>query len=95
VLERTRIGAALSRSKKLVTGQGLTVFGTLFMAGVFTLVPAIVISTVVGRLPVSPDAAGGITVLVLGGLTTPFVALCLVTLYADLRSRFASPVATF
>jgi hypothetical protein len=93
VLERTGIGESFTRSKMLVRGRGWTVFGTLFMAGVLVFVPVIVIVLAVQGLVASPITAGLVAGVAIGGLTTPFVALCLVTLYADLRSRFAAPAA--
>lgn len=93
VLERTGIREAFSRSRTLVRGRGMTVFGTLFMAGILMLVPVFVIVLAVQSLVTSPLTGGLVTGVVAGGLTTPFVALCLVTLYADLRSRFAQPAS--
>lgn len=95
VLERTGVGEAFSRSRMLVRGRGMTVFGTLFMAGILMLVPVFVIVLAVQSLVTSPLTGGLVTGVVAGGLTTPFVALCLVTLYADLRSRFAQPASRF
>jgi nitrate reductase gamma subunit len=95
VLERTGVAEAFSRSRMLVRGRGMTVFGTLFMAGILMLVPVFVIVLAVQSLVTSPLTDGLVTGVVAGGLTTPFVALCLVTLYADLRSRFAQPASRF
>jgi hypothetical protein len=95
VLERTGIGESFSRSRTLVRGRGMTVFGTLFMAGVLMLVPILVVVLAVQSLVVSPLTAGLVAGVAIGGLTTPFLALCLVTLYADLRSRFATPAARY
>jgi hypothetical protein len=93
VLERTGIGESFSRSRTLVRGRGWTVFGTLFMVGILMLVPIFVVFTAVQSLMTSPIAVGLVTGVLVGGLTTPFIALCLVTLYADLRSRFAAPAS--
>jgi hypothetical protein len=95
VLERTGIGESFSRSRTLVRGRGLTVFGTLFMAGVLASVPTFVIFLAVQALVTSPIAVGVIMGVAIGGVVTPFISLCLVTLYADLRSRFATPAARF
>ena len=87
VLERTSIGGAFSRSKSLVSGRGMTVFWTLFMAGVLVLVPTFAVVMVTQGLLLSPETTGLVAGVIVGGLVTPFVGLCLVTLYADLRGR--------
>jgi hypothetical protein len=93
VLERTGVRRTFSRSRRLVTGKGLTVFWTLILAGVLSAVPALVVSAPALSLPVSPLTATVLAGAAAGAVTAPFVALCLVVLYADLRSRFAAPIA--
>ncbi|HXV33780.1 MAG TPA: hypothetical protein VD769_07200 [Gaiellaceae bacterium] len=93
VLERTGVRRAFSRSKRLVTGKGLTVFWTLILAGVLSAVPAFLVSGPALSLPVSPLTATVLAGAAAGTVTAPFVALCLVVLYSDLRSRFAAPIA--
>jgi hypothetical protein len=99
VLERTSIGESFTRSRILVRGRGMRVFWTLFMAGVLAgvlaLVPLFVIVVAAQSLVASPTTAAVVAGIAAGGVTTPFVALCLVTLYADLRSRFAAPAPRY
>jgi hypothetical protein len=89
VLERKGIGAAFSRSKKLVSGRGMTVFWTLVMAGVLALVPVFAAGLLLQGVATG-QSAQLIAGVIHGALATPFVALCLVILYADLRTRFTA-----
>jgi hypothetical protein len=95
VLERKGVQASFGRSRQLVTGRGRTVLGTLFMSGVLALVPALAIYAAVQSLPVSASAAELIAQFAASSVCLPFFAICQTLLYADLRSRFASPAATF
>jgi hypothetical protein len=91
VLERRGVWDSFSRSRRLVTGRGRTVFGTLFMSAVLCLVPALPIYLAAHHLPLSQDAADLVSQFVATSLCLPFLMLCQTVLYADLRSRFASP----
>jgi hypothetical protein len=85
VLERKTVGAAFGRSKALVRGHGATVFWTLIMAGVLAIVPFLPTVLLLGDAAVDEGPAAFVVNLALGGLVTPFIGLCMVVLYADLR----------
>jgi hypothetical protein len=57
------------------------------------VVPMSGVVLAVQRLVASPETGAVVTAVVAGSLATPFIALCLVIPYADLRSRFAPPVS--
>ncbi len=82
VLERPPGLRALGRSRELVRGNGLAVFGVIF-------VMVILVGLVAGAIEIGADSAGAgaglVARVVLGVLTAPLSALSAAVLYFDLR----------
>lgn len=84
VIERTGVFGAFTRSVKLVSGKAWSVFGYGLIMVVVLLVANLVLDKVVG--PIVVDLIGPLAAdVVLGSVTTPFVAVGYAVLYFELR----------
>ncbi|MGW5364040.1 hypothetical protein [Actinopolymorpha pittospori] len=84
VLERASAFDSFGRSRALVRGHGLEVFGTLACVFLLTLAAQIVLNVLLLALP--GDIRGFISGIVSGTLVAPFVALVLTMGYFRLRA---------
>lgn len=97
ILERGRVGGAMSRSRLLVTGSWWRVFGVLLLAAVIAGVLAVVIQLPFGLITGAPApgtaySMGDLVLLELGAavaqtITVPFAACVTALLYIDQRMR--------
>lgn len=73
VLEGAGVGAAFTRSRELVRGNGMNVFGTLVLVFLVLIAASIVIGLILSPLPNA--VASFISGIVSGTLVSPFLAL--------------------
>jgi hypothetical protein len=91
-LERTSAGAAFGRSRELVRGHGWNVFGVIVLTILLLLGFAIVLG--IAMTPLADWLRTGVSNIVSGTLTAPFIALVWTLLYLRLRdAKTAVPAA--
>jgi hypothetical protein len=88
-LERTAAGAAFSRSRELVRGNGWNVFGVILLTILLLLGFEIVLALVL--TPLADWLRSSLASIVSGTLTAPFIALVWTLLYLRLREAKSAP----
>lgn len=89
VLERSRAGAAFSRSRELVRGYGWSVFGVIVLTILVVIGFGIVLSIVL--IPVSDWLRSFLSNIISGTVVTPWIALTWTILYHRLRQAKEVP----
>lgn len=79
VIERSGALDSFGRSRQLVRGHGWHVFGTLVLAFVILIVVDLILGIIFGALPVA--LGHGLSVVISGTLTAPFIALVVTLIY--------------
>lgn len=85
VLEGTGVGAAFTRSRELVSGQGWNVFGVIILSWLILVLAGIVIGILTS--PFGEEAGTFLGDLISGAITGPFVASVMTIVYYRLRGR--------
>jgi hypothetical protein len=88
-LERSPAGAAFSRSRELVRGNGWSVFGVIVLTVLLLLGFEMVLAIVLA--PLADWLQSAVASVVSGTLTAPFIALVWTLLYLRLRQAKSTP----
>ncbi|HJR45038.1 MAG TPA: hypothetical protein VJ927_05485 [Actinomycetota bacterium] len=84
VLERSGAMSSFARSRQLVSGYGMNVFGVIVIQFLILIAVGIVLGLILGALP---DAIEGfLSSVISGGITGPFSALVVTLLYFRLKA---------
>ena len=89
VLEGAGVGAAFTRSRELVRGNGWNVFGVIVLVLLLLIGVGIVLGIILAALPNSVQQF--VSGIISGTLTAPYIALVLTLSYFRLRQAPAGP----